>query len=148
MRMFLCSSGPSVLRNMFPSAALHTSSVLNRFCCFSSILSACVVPGGPKLDNDPASCYTLTPIIPIKVITPWIFRTTLLVMHLEMRLALFRFVIALGCWNSTHSKSSTAVSLSRQVPPGLCSHIWFSVKSVMSCPYWNSRCLLTTCLIY
>lgn len=94
---FLSSSGPSVLRNTFPSAALHRSSVLNRFCCFSSILSVCIVPVVPKLDNDPASGYTLSPVIPIKIITRWIFSTTLLVMHLEMRLAVSWFVIALGC---------------------------------------------------
>lgn len=89
-----------------------------------------------NLENDPASGYSLTPIIQIRIITPWISYTILLVMHLGMRLALSWFVIVLQWQNSIHSKLFTAVFLSRQLFPGLYSNIWFF------CPQCNILFLL------
>lgn len=97
-----------------------------------------------KLENDPASGYSLTPVIQIRIITPWIFYAMILVMYLRMRLPLSWFVIVLLWQYSIHSKLLTAVFLSRQLFPDLYSNIWFSDQSVISCPchYWNSRCWL------
>lgn len=89
-----------------------------------------------NLENDPASGYSLTPIIQIRIITLWIFYTILLVMHLGMRLALSWVVIVLQWQNSIHSKLFTAVFLSRQLFPGLYSNIWFF------CPQCNILFLL------
>lgn len=118
----------SFLLFLWPSGCVHRSWI---------ILS--------KLKKGPTSGYSLTSVIQIKIVIPWIFYTVVLVMHLGMRLALSWFVVVL-LWHGTHPKLFTVVFFSREFFPCLYSNICFSVPSVIPCPcnYGNSHCWLQT----
>lgn len=95
-----------------------------------------------KLKNDTTSGYSLTPVIQIRIVIPWIFYTIVLVMHLGMRLALSWFVVVL-LWHGTHPKLFTVLFFSRVIPFFVFKHV---SQGIMSCPcnYGNSHCWLQT----
>lgn len=95
-----------------------------------------------KLKNDTTSGYSLTPVIQIRIVIPWIFYAIVLVMHLGMRLALSWFVVVL-LWHGTHPKLFTVLFFSRVIPFFVFKHV---SQGIMSCPcnYGNSHCWLQT----